>query len=664
MIDGHNDLPFKVSPPFHPFFLPSFFHPTCEEALLMASIGRHPNIVALTFVKVDGEEFLAIMDLIEGSAELAESYVNGTVWESLSTPRADWGSSPPVGEISELLSILWFQMARALAHLEQKGIIHCDVKPENALVNTQTRQFYLFDMGLARQGTVNQEGVLQIECDGCSPAYAGPEVLNLLKHFSDGMDVEKRKEIHKANPIDMACHDLWASALTIFQAVYGSRDGMWSSGDEGPIVLEKYWAAQEKKRAMGKPLQEWSHEEVMSLLGSLEWKGKKEKVFDAFTKNGVDGKIMSTMRNKSDLKQIKGLNVGNRTKVWTLWHPYTAVPINEKLYSIMTRCCDPEKSNRYQTPNALMNALEPLCSQANRTALLHPIDTSESSQQYAQANEMKILVNIANALSNHGLFESAKKNFEKVLAVEPDKGTAIMGYTISLGNLQAWDKEEQSNLLCDSGREAIVKEFHKEADAMGTANRNPVQFARVCSGLWALCHGNKVHREALGDEAGLLKKLVDGLQYAIDSDLPLVALECCGFISRLISKQEKCRIEIIEHGILTKLEPLVAKYGQSRYFMITMGSVILNTQIHDAEAKQVLVDNGTCQRMLEFWKAHHVDDEVVGYVLADKLSIFGRSHPDVVKSCGGKELVEQCMSKHSMSVPVQKRGQNFLQCLE
>jgi hypothetical protein len=49
MIDGHNDLPFKVSPPFHPFFLPSFFHPTCEEALLMASIGRHPNIVALTF---------------------------------------------------------------------------------------------------------------------------------------------------------------------------------------------------------------------------------------------------------------------------------------------------------------------------------------------------------------------------------------------------------------------------------------------------------------------------------------------------------------------------------------------------------------------------------------------------------------------------------------
>ena len=31
------------------------FKPLCEEALLMAEIGHHPNIIALRFVKVSGD---------------------------------------------------------------------------------------------------------------------------------------------------------------------------------------------------------------------------------------------------------------------------------------------------------------------------------------------------------------------------------------------------------------------------------------------------------------------------------------------------------------------------------------------------------------------------------------------------------------------------------
>jgi hypothetical protein len=88
-------------------------------------------------------------------------------------------------------------------------------------------------MGLARRGTRNNAGILEINCDGCTPAYAGPEVLDIFNQFGDGMTVEERMEIQKSNPIDMPSHDLWASALTVFQAVYRVRDGVWTSGSEG-----------------------------------------------------------------------------------------------------------------------------------------------------------------------------------------------------------------------------------------------------------------------------------------------------------------------------------------------------------------------------------------------------------------------------------------------
>ena len=122
-------------------------------------------------------------------------------------------------------------------------IMHCDVKPENVMVCTSRLHLYLFDMGLARKGH-EEEGRLQVECDGCTPAYAGPEVLTLFDKFEEGMPAQEKNAIQKQHPIDATCHDLWASALTIFQAVYTTRDGVWVSGAEGAHVLDTYWKAQ------------------------------------------------------------------------------------------------------------------------------------------------------------------------------------------------------------------------------------------------------------------------------------------------------------------------------------------------------------------------------------------------------------------------------------
>jgi serine/threonine protein kinase len=59
----------------------SLFLPLCEEALLGAKIGTHPNIVALRSATPSAEEFLVVMDLVEGAKELQECFQDDSIWK-------------------------------------------------------------------------------------------------------------------------------------------------------------------------------------------------------------------------------------------------------------------------------------------------------------------------------------------------------------------------------------------------------------------------------------------------------------------------------------------------------------------------------------------------------------------------------------------------------
>jgi RNA polymerase sigma factor (sigma-70 family) len=100
-----------------------------EEAELLARL-RHPGIVAVHGLGQlpDGGHFL-VMDLIEGS-DLARQMAAG-----------------PIGVAQALR---WVgQAADAIDHAHQRGIVHCDLKPSNLLLDHEGH-IHVTDFGLAR----------------------------------------------------------------------------------------------------------------------------------------------------------------------------------------------------------------------------------------------------------------------------------------------------------------------------------------------------------------------------------------------------------------------------------------------------------------------------------------------------------------------------------
>jgi len=137
----------------HPEFLD---HSTLERFRREVRACRpgHPNVVTVYDLhREDGRHFLSL-ELVEGSSL-----------------RNLLGEGEQLG-LSETISI-GRQVAAALAHLHQRGVIHRDVKPGNILV-TPEGETKLCDMGLARP-MAEGATVTETEMVVGTPAYMAPE---------------------------------------------------------------------------------------------------------------------------------------------------------------------------------------------------------------------------------------------------------------------------------------------------------------------------------------------------------------------------------------------------------------------------------------------------------------------------------------------------------
>src|SRR6187402_3516827 len=105
-----------------------------REARIMASL-RHPNLVAIYDMVVDGEDLLLVMEYVEGRT------------------LADVLTSAPFGW--ERTAELLVPVASALDYAHARGVVHRDLKPPNVLVGDDG-SVKVADLGLATAAEITK----------------------------------------------------------------------------------------------------------------------------------------------------------------------------------------------------------------------------------------------------------------------------------------------------------------------------------------------------------------------------------------------------------------------------------------------------------------------------------------------------------------------------
>jgi serine/threonine-protein kinase PknG len=137
---------------------PGLIAQATQEREYLAAV-KHPNIVGIHDFAIHDREGFIVME-----------YVSGTTLLGLRKQRG--GPMPPREAISYLLQIL-----PAFQYLEQRGLVYCDFKPENAMVEGASVK--LIDLGAVRRIDDRAGDVYG------SRGYAAPEAAEQPTHRSD-----------------------------------------------------------------------------------------------------------------------------------------------------------------------------------------------------------------------------------------------------------------------------------------------------------------------------------------------------------------------------------------------------------------------------------------------------------------------------------------------
>lgn len=147
-----------------------------REAVAQARLN-HPNVVTIYYVGRQAEEPFLAMELLSGPTLAERLKSEGFI---------------PYGEAIRYA----IQVASALEHAAQFGIIHADIKPANLIVAGQGR-IKLSDFGLSRiQHSEDQKQTIS-----GTPAYVAPELIR-----GEALSIQS---------------DMYALGITLFELVFG-----------------------------------------------------------------------------------------------------------------------------------------------------------------------------------------------------------------------------------------------------------------------------------------------------------------------------------------------------------------------------------------------------------------------------------------------------------
>lgn len=148
-----------------------------REARVLAHLD-HPNIVPVHMLGQDTDGApLVVMPLIKGVSwtELIDRYDHPFWDQHTGEPRS---AANRLDRLSAHLGIL-MKVANACQHAHERGIIHCDIKPDNVMVG-EMGQVFLIDWGLALRTLPIAPADLpygdEVSSPAGSPNYMAPEM--------------------------------------------------------------------------------------------------------------------------------------------------------------------------------------------------------------------------------------------------------------------------------------------------------------------------------------------------------------------------------------------------------------------------------------------------------------------------------------------------------
>ena len=141
-----------------------------NEARAIAALN-HPNIVHAYSVDKEGDRYYIVME-----------YVDGQDLEKIVMKEG------PMDQ--DRVAVYMYQAASALNHAHERGMIHCDIKPANLLLNLESDQIKILDMGLARFHTRSENGAEDLNKNVIGTVdYMAPEVAEDSANSSPKSDI-------------------------------------------------------------------------------------------------------------------------------------------------------------------------------------------------------------------------------------------------------------------------------------------------------------------------------------------------------------------------------------------------------------------------------------------------------------------------------------------